>query len=184
MPTFAEVAGVEMPREDRGGQPIIFDGYDMTPVLFGTGESGRKAWFYFTEDELTPGAIRVGQFKAVFNLRGDDGARTGGLAVDTNLGWKGPRSYVATVPQVFDLSTDPLERYDLFMNNFTEKTSFLPTIQDVTREFMKTYVKYPPRKVQSEGYTGPITIQDYERLKHVKEALEKQGSHIGMPRGK
>ena len=23
---------------------------------------------------------------------------------------------------------------------------------------MKTYVKYPPRKLQSEVYTGPITI--------------------------
>jgi arylsulfatase len=69
------------------------------------------------------------------------------------------------------------------MNNFTEKTWFLPTIQDVTKEFMQTYVKYPPRKVQSEGYTGPITIQEYERLKDVKEALEKQGFHIGSPGG-
>ena len=25
------------------------------------------------------------------------------MAVDTNLGWKGPEKYVATVPQVFDL---------------------------------------------------------------------------------
>jgi len=155
----------------------------MTPVLFGTGKSGRKSWFYFTEDELTPGAIRVGQFKAVFNLRGDDGAHTGGLAVDTNLGWKGPRSYVAIAPQIFDLWADPQERYDLFMNNFTEKTWFLPTIQDVAKEFMQTYVKYPPRKVQSEGYTGPITIQEYERLKHVKEALEKQGFNVGTPGG-
>jgi arylsulfatase len=38
----------------------------------------------------------------VFNLRGDDGATTGGLAVDTNLGWKGAEKYVAIVPQVFD----------------------------------------------------------------------------------
>jgi arylsulfatase len=183
MPTFAKVAGVELPTEDRGGKPIIFDGYDMTPVLFGTGKSERKAWFYFTEDELTPGAVRVGQFKAVFNLRGDNGATTGGLAVDTNLGWKGARSYAAIVPQIFDLWADPQERYDLFMNNFTEKTWFLPTIQDTTKEFMKSYVKYPPRKIQSEGYTGPITIQDYERYKDVKETLEKQGFNIGTPGG-
>ena len=37
----------------------------------------------------------------VGDLRGDDGAQTGGLAVDSNLGWKGAESYVATVPQVF-----------------------------------------------------------------------------------
>jgi hypothetical protein len=71
---------------------------------------------------LTPGAARVGNYKALFNLRGDDGAVTGGLAVDTNLGWKGQSKYVATVPQVFDLWQDPQERYDIFMNNFTERT--------------------------------------------------------------
>ena len=30
--------------------------------------------------------------------------------------------YIATVPQVFDLWADPQERYDIFMNNFTEST--------------------------------------------------------------
>lgn len=58
----------------------------------------------------------------MFNLRGDNGAKTGGLAVDSNLGWKGPESYVATVPQIFDLWQDPQERYDIFMNNYTEHT--------------------------------------------------------------
>ena len=70
-------------------QPIIFDSYDLSPVLFGTGQSPRNEWFYFTENELSPGAARVGNYKAVFNLRGDNGAVTGGLAVDSNLGWKG-----------------------------------------------------------------------------------------------
>ena len=67
----------------------IFDSIDMSPVLFDTGKSSRKSWFYFTENELTPGAARVGNYKAVFNLRGDGGEPTGGLAVDSNLGWKG-----------------------------------------------------------------------------------------------
>ena len=90
MATFAAVAGVELPKQDREGKPIVFDSYDMAPILFGEGEWQRKSWFYFTENELTPGAARVGNYKAVFNLRGDDGQPTGGLAVDTNLGWKGP----------------------------------------------------------------------------------------------
>ena len=89
MATFASLAGAKLPAKDREGQPIIFDSYDMSPVLFGTGKSARTSWFYFTENELTPGAARVGNYKAVFNLRGDNGALTGGLAVDTNLGWKG-----------------------------------------------------------------------------------------------
>jgi arylsulfatase A-like enzyme len=122
MATFASLAGVKLPENDRAGQPIIFDSYDMSPILFGTGKSARKNWFYFTENELTPGAARVGNYKAVFNLRGDDGVKTGGLAVDSNLGWKGAEAYVATVPQVFDLWQDPQERYDIFMNNYTERT--------------------------------------------------------------
>src|SRR5208337_3548107 len=87
MATFAAAGGVKLPEKDREGQPIIFDSCDMTPALLGTGKPARKSWFYFTENELTPGAARVGNYKAVFNLRGDDGQQTGGLAVDTNLGW-------------------------------------------------------------------------------------------------
>jgi arylsulfatase len=77
--------------------------------------------------------VRVGNYKAVYNLRGDDGVPSGGLAVETNLGWKGPEKYVSTVPQVFDLWADPQERYDVFMNDFTERSWLLPgLIEPVT----------------------------------------------------
>ncbi len=39
MATFASVAGIkQLPEKDREGEPIIFDSFDMSPVLFGTGE--------------------------------------------------------------------------------------------------------------------------------------------------
>jgi arylsulfatase A-like enzyme len=183
MATFAAVAGITLPENDREGKPIIFDSYDMSPVLFGTGKSARKSWFYFTENELTPGAARVGNYKAVFNLRGDDGASTGGLAVDSNLGWKGAEKYAATVPQVFDLWQDPQERYDIFMNNYTERTWTMVSISEAIKTLMKTYVQYPPRKLQSEVYTGPITIMQYERLQSVRDMLQKEGITITMPTG-
>ena len=184
MATFAKLAGLaKLPENDREGKPIIFDSYDMSPILFGTGKPARKFWFYFTEDELTPGAVRYNNYKAVFNLRGDDGAKTGGLAVDTNLGWKGPDSYVATAPQIFDLWQDPQERYDIFMNNYTERTWTLVTFNAAVKDLMKTYVKYPPRKLQSEVYTGPITISKYQRFQFLREELEKQGVDLGMPTG-
>jgi arylsulfatase A-like enzyme len=183
MATFASVASTKLPEKDREGQPIVFDSHDMSPVLFGTGKSTRNEWFYFTEDELSPGAARVGNYKAVFNLRGDDGAATGGLAVDTNLGWKGASKYVATVPQIFDLWQDPQERYDIFMNNYTERTWTLVTMNEATKKLMKTYVQYPPRKLQSEVYTGPITITDYERLQTVREMLAKEGVNLALPTG-
>lgn len=31
------------------------------------------------------------------------------------------------------------------------------------KDLMKTYVQYPPRKQQSESYSGPITLLQYER---------------------
>ncbi len=183
MATFASVAGVDLPTKDREGEPMMFDSYDMTPVLTGKGKSDRTSWFYFTEDELTPGAARVGNYKAVFNLRGDDGASTGALSVDSNLGWKGASKYVATVPQVFDLLQDPQERYDVFMNNFTEHTWTAVTFNPAIQELMKTYLKYPPRKMQSETYTGPITISEYQRFQYIRESLEKDGVHIPLPTG-
>jgi len=183
MATFAHVGGAKLPANDRDGKPIIFDSYDMSPVLFGTGKSQRKSWFYFTENELTPGAVRVGNYKAVFNLRGDNGQPTGGLAVDSNLGWKGPEKYVATVPQIFDLWADPQERYDIFMNNYTESTWTLVTFNEAIRDLMKTYIKYPPRKLQSESYSGPITLSQYQRLQYVREALQKEGFNIPLPSG-
>jgi arylsulfatase len=181
MATFAALAGVELPEKDRDGKPIIFDSYDMAPLLFGTGEWKRETWFHFTENELTPGAVRWHQFKFVFNLRGDNGQSTGGLAVDSNLGWKGEEKYVATVPQVFDLLADPQERYDLFMNNFTESTWVAPVMNSSVKELMKTYVKYPPRKLQSEGYSGPITLSNYQKFEWLRDNLEKDGVNLSIP---
>ncbi|MBB3931792.1 arylsulfatase [Kaistia hirudinis] len=183
MASFASIAGVPLPTKDRDGQPMVFDSYDVTPVWFGKGADPRHEWFYFTENELTPGAVRVDNFKYVFNLRGDDGAQTGGLAVDTNLGWKGQEKYVATIPQVFDLLADPQERYDIFMNNFTEHTWAVVPANDAISRLMKTYVDYPPRKVQSEAYSGPITLSGYERFRSVQDQLKDQGFSIGLPTG-
>jgi len=184
MATFASIAGIsKLPEKDREGQPIIFDSYDMSPVLFGTGKPARNAWFYFTENELTPGAARVGNYKAVFNLRGDNGQPTGGLAVDTNLGWKGADKYVATVPQIFDLWQDPQERYDIFMNNYTERTWTLVTFNKEVLNLMKTYVQYPPRKLQSEVYTGPVTISNYQKFQWIREQLGKEGINLPLPTG-
>jgi len=183
MATFAAMAGVALPTNDRAGQPIIFDSYDMSPVLLGKGKSARTSWFYFTENELSPGAARIGQFKAVFNLRGDDGQATGGLAVDANLGWKGPEKYVATVPQIFDLWQDPQERYDIFMNNWTEHTWALITFNEAIAELMKSYVKYPPRKLQSAVYTGPIELTRYQQFEWLRQSLGKEGFELTLPSG-
>ena len=50
-------------------------------------------------------------------------------------------------------------------------------------KLMKTYVQYPPRKVQSYGYTGPVTLSMYERFQWIREMLQKEGITIPLPTG-
>ena len=57
------------------------------------------------------------------------------------------------------------------------------TISAAIKDLMKTYVKYPPRKLQSESYYGPDHAPEYERFSHIRELLEKEGVNIPMPTG-
>jgi len=136
--------------------------------------------FYFQEDELSTGAVCVGRFKGVYNLCGDDGATTGGLAVDTNLGWKGATKYVAAVPQVFDRWSDPQERYDIFMTTFTLKTWAVPSFVIEIKNLMKTYVDFSPRIKQGQSYAGPISLSKYERYTNIKEQPEHEEFNPGF----
>jgi arylsulfatase len=105
------------------------------------------------------------------------------VAVDSDLGWKGTEKYVTVVRQVFDLWQGPQERYDIFMNNTTERTWALVTISAAIKDLMKTYVQYPPRKLQSAGYDGPIEISKFQRFQYIREALENEGINIPLPTG-
>jgi arylsulfatase len=48
---------------------------------------------------------------------------------------------------------------------------------------VKTYIEYPPRPVQSEAYSGPITLSQYLRFQEVRDQLKKQGFKLGLPTG-
>jgi arylsulfatase len=48
---------------------------------------------------------------------------------------------------------------------------------------VKTYLQYTPRKLQSYGYTDPITLSDYEKFDWVRKQLEKDGITLHMPTG-
>jgi hypothetical protein len=48
---------------------------------------------------------------------------------------------------------------------------------------MKTYVEYPPWKLQSLLYTGPITISNYQKFKWVREQLANEGISLPMSTG-
>ena len=69
------------------------------------------------------------------------------------------------------------------MNNYTERTWTMITISAAIKGLMQTYVKYPPRKLQSQSYSGPITLTQYERFQFFRDELAKEGFSIGLPTG-
>ena len=48
---------------------------------------------------------------------------------------------------------------------------------------MKTYVQYPPRKLQSESYAGPLELTKYQNFQWMRDQLAKDGIRIPMPTG-
>ncbi len=50
------------------------------------------------------------------------------------------------------------------------------TFNEAINDLMKTYVKYPPRKAQSESYSGPITLSQYEGYNSSEADSQKKGS--------
>ena len=180
MATFAHLAGTELPSEDREGEPMIFDSYDMAPLLFSDvdGEWDRPAWLYFTETELMPGAVRIDQWKAVFNQRGDLGATAGSEAPAPELGWRGPSQYSAVVPQIYNLWEDPQERYDIFMTTGRENTWSLPFFTTQLEQVAQSYLDFPPRAAQSDAYGGPMTISRFRALQQVRDQLQQRGIDV------
>ncbi len=69
------------------------------------------------------------------------------------------------------------------MNSFTETTWMAVVMGEELNKLMKTYVQYPPRKLQSLGYTGPITISGYQRFQWIREQLQKEGINLQLPTG-
>ncbi|MCY3774722.1 MAG: sulfatase [Candidatus Aminicenantes bacterium] len=90
--TFCEIAGAEVP-SDR-----IMDSYDLSPVLFGSGESPRKSMFFYRESKLY--AVRQGEFKAHFITKPVYTRRT---ETETHH----------DPPLLYHLGRDPGEQYDV-----------------------------------------------------------------------
>ena len=90
LPTFAALAGAAMPT-DR-----TFDGYDLSPVLRGTGASPRRTYFYYRGSLLQ--AVRSGPHKVHYFTR-PDGHDLAPEPIDP--------------PWLYNLDHDPGEQYDV-----------------------------------------------------------------------
>ncbi len=90
LPTFCNLAGAKTPA-DR-----VLDGYDLTSVLQGKGQSPRQTMFYWRGSKLF--AVRHGSFKAHFITQSEYG---------------GAQPAVHETPELYNLDQDPSERFDV-----------------------------------------------------------------------
>lgn len=90
LPTFCSLANIKLP-VDR-----VYDGYDLSPVLTGTGEGPRDVIFYYRGTEIY--ALRKGAYKAHFITQGEYG---------------GPAKTAHDPPLLFNLEVDPSEKTDI-----------------------------------------------------------------------
>jgi len=117
-PTLVGLAGLPMP-EDR-----VYDGYDLSPVLFGIGPSPRNEMFYYWGEELY--AARVGAFKAHFT---------------TYTAYRGLKPVKHDPPLLFQLEIDPSEQYDVA----NENPDVLQGIQEAVQAHEESVVRVPSR---------------------------------------
>ena len=90
LPTLSKLADIQLPN-DR-----IYDGYDISPVMFGTGKNPRNIVFYYLDTQLF--AIRKGEYKAHFMTKAEFGN-------DSVI--------VHSLPLLFNLNIDPSEKYNI-----------------------------------------------------------------------
>ena len=69
------------------------------------------------------------------------------------------------------------------MNNFTERTWTMVIFSQSIEKLMKTYIQYPPRKLQSMTCDGPIEISKYQKFQWLRDELSKEGMNIPLPTG-
>jgi len=90
LPTLCKLANITLP-DDR-----IYDGYDISPVMFGTGPNPRDVVFYYRDTEVF--AIRKGAYKAHFITQPEYGSS---------------KRTIHDPPLLYNLNVDPSEKHDI-----------------------------------------------------------------------
>ncbi len=108
MPTFCKLADVELP-DDR-----IYDGYDLSPLLFGSGNSVRDIVWYYWGTEVY--AVRKGEYKAHFITQLEYGTKTAHFVTKPESDVEIGRT-VHDTPLLFNLNIDPSERHNIASDN-------------------------------------------------------------------
>ncbi len=148
LPTFLAAAGEPDINEKlkkgykAGGKTfkVHIDGYNLLPFLTQKGvRSPRQGLIYFDDDgDLV--AIRVSNWKIVFQEQRCPGT----LEI-----WANPFTPLR-VPKIFNLRTDPYERADITSNTYWDwylsKAYMIMAGQAIVSEFLATFKDFPPRQ--------------------------------------
>ena len=104
LPTFCKLSDTKLPN-DR-----VYDGYDISPLFFGTGKSQRDIVFYYWGEQVY--AIRKGDYKAHFITQLEYGSRTAHPHTVPEIEIKNTPT-VQDSPLLYNLSIDPSEKYNI-----------------------------------------------------------------------
>jgi len=113
LPTFCSLAGANLPN-DR-----IYDGFDISSVIFGTGPDPRDVVFYYRDTQVF--AIRKGAYKAHFITQPEYGSDI---------------KTIQDSPLLYNLNVDPSEKYNI-AENYSE---VIAEIKKILQEHLSTLV--------------------------------------------
>ena len=126
-PTFCKLADIELP-DDR-----IYDGYDLSPLMFGNGASVRDiVWFYRGTEVY---AVRKGNYKAHFITQLEYGTKTAHFITRPESDVEIDRKFHDT-PLLFNLAVDPSERY----NVAEDHPEIIAGIKEALEEHLSTII--------------------------------------------
>jgi arylsulfatase len=157
IPTFAAAAGepdlVEKVKKSYKigdkAYKVHLDGYNLMPFLKGDEkESPREGFLYWSDDgELL--ALRVRQWKTVFQEQ----RSSGGLSI-----WRDPFTPLRA-PKIYNLRSDPFERgeegffYDKWM---ADRAFLLVPAQAIVAKWIESFKEFPPRAKAASFTVGQV----------------------------
>ena len=104
LPTFCSLSDIKLP-DDR-----VYDGYDISPVLKGSGKDPRDVVFYYRGQKVY--AIRKGDYKVHFITQLEYGNRTSHFYTNPEIVIKKTPT-VQDPPLLFNVSVDPSEKLNI-----------------------------------------------------------------------
>jgi arylsulfatase A len=104
LPTFCRLSGTQIP-DDR-----VYDGYDISPLLTGTGKSERDVVFYYRGQSVF--ALRKGNYKAHFITQNEYNTKTAHPITDPVLEIENT-PVLHDPPLLYNVSIDPGERFNI-----------------------------------------------------------------------